>query len=275
MFNKKASLILLAFALPIQAGSQLLKNVISTGDIILDNRYPHESIQGSGNLKSENRTHLIENKKINAIAVASSIRAVIKENEAPYFMSVTSDDNILEYIKTETQNEILKIYFSPGSYTFTKAEVIINVPYNLQQYKATGCSKIETSSEGTSENAACSLNARGCSKIVYNQPCRKIEELTIDSSGTSTIDIVSNNDIKKVDIRASGCSKVHFAPRAKDILIHYLIIKASGTSKVDLSSLKIARCKGRISGASKLVTNTIESKDIDISGVAKHTEIHE
>lgn len=181
-----------------------------------------ENKAGSGNIKSESR-NLSGFKKVNA-GGAVNVEISIQND---YSVSIETDDNLLENIKTEISGNTLKIY-SEGKISPTKAvNIKISMPAiegldisgassaNVPNIKAdsfeievSGASKAKISGEAKSLKA----NANGASSIDAEN--LKAESVDVEASGASTATVSPINELKT---EVSGASNVYYTGEPENV----------------------------------------------------------
>jgi Putative auto-transporter adhesin, head GIN domain len=189
-------------------------------------------VKGSGIIKTEKR----EVTGFKQIDVSGAIEVEINAQN-DFSVNVETDDNLLEYVKTEVSGETLKIYTKGISFRRSKVKVFISMPeltgtevsgaskVNAQNIKTekftldvSGASKIELSGEANN----LTIDSSGASKI--NAENLKVANANVDVSGASHITV---NATEEVRAEASGASKVNYVGEPKNV-----IKDVSGASKV-------------------------------------------
>jgi hypothetical protein len=154
-----------------------------------------------------------------------------------FSVTVEADDNLLQYIKTETSGNTLKIYTEGSISTKTKIYVKISMPEinsvdvsgastiavsNVKsdsiKLEASGASKIKIDGEANTMEA----DASGASGI--NAEGLKVETADIEASGASNATVWANDELKA---DASGASSIYYAGEPKN-----LTQNSSGASSV-------------------------------------------
>lgn len=179
-------------------------------------------VRGSGTPKSEQRN-------VSSFSKIDACGAVNLEVTAQKDFSVTveSDDNLLQYIKTEANGDTLKIFSEGRISAKSKINVKISMPEltdldisgasnalatNVKtdslQAEASGASKIKIDGMVKSFHA----DASGASKI--DAEGLQTENADVDSSGASSIMVSPSNDL---NADASGASSVYYTGEPKNI----------------------------------------------------------
>lgn len=170
-------------------------------------------IQGSGTAKSEQRD-VSGFSKIEA-GGAINLEIAIQDN---YGVSIEADDNLLQYIKTETSGDTLKIFSEGRISPKTKINVKISMP-ELSDLDISGAS---TANVVNAKSDSLDLTASGASKITVSGASASVKA---DASGASSID-AERLTVEKADVNSSGASRVIVSPS------NDLNADASGASSV-------------------------------------------
>ena len=150
-------------------------------------------IQGSGTAKSEQRNVSGFSKIEAGGAMNIEITA-----QGDFSVTVEADDNLLQYIKTETRGDTLKIYSEGKISPKTKMNVKISMP-DIEGLDVSGASNAVVSNVKTD---SLELNASGASKIKIEGEAKDLDS---DASGASKID-AENLRVENAKVEASGAS---------------------------------------------------------------------
>lgn len=179
-------------------------------------------IEGSGNMKTETR-NVADFKAIN-VGGSFTVEAVAQKD---FGLEIETDDNLLQYIKTEVADGILKIETTKNIQPKDKILVRISAP-NIENFKTSGAANVDLKNvnndslkvvssgaskftiEGTAKNFVVETN--GASKIDAGN--LKTENTSIDASGASKIDVYAANDLK---VKLSGAGKISYSGNPKNI----------------------------------------------------------
>ncbi len=189
-------------------------------------------VKGSGILQTEKRD-LSGFKKIDVSGVIEIELTAQKD----FSVVVETDDNLLEYVKTEVDGDTLKLYTKRGLSPKTKIRVVIAMP-ELTEAEVSGVSKL-TAVEIKTESLK--LDVSGASRVEISGQAR---DLKIEASGASKINTenlkVANADVdisgatfvtvnatEEVKADASGASRVNYVGEPKNV-----IKDTSGASRV-------------------------------------------
>jgi hypothetical protein len=188
---------------------------------------------GSGHLITEVRN--IGN--FSSIDIAGGYRVVVKQDSTVSSVTLTADDNLMQYIKTDIDGERLKIHSthricSSGQYLITIRTK------NLSYFKASGA--IEVASEGKITAKDIEFNLSGATKI--------------------TLDLNADN----VKTECSGLTELNLTGQAKT---HNVNMSGSGT----LNALNFVAGSYNIktSGMSHCKINVLNDLNVNSSGVSE------
>lgn len=170
-------------------------------------------IQGSGTAKTETR-NVSDFSKIEA-GGAINLEITVQKD---FGVAVEADDNLLQYIKTETSGDTLKIFSEGRISSNTKINVKILMP-ELTGLNLSGASNAIVANAKTE---SLQLEASGASKIKIDGAVKSVQA---DASGASKID-AENLQAENADVDSSGASSVTVSPSSD------LNAEASGASSV-------------------------------------------
>lgn len=181
------------------------------GKLSINQAFP--SVNGSGIRKTEMRN--VGN--FDKIEVSGAIVVKISAGQ-DFGISVEADDNILQSVKTEVENGILKIY-ADGSFRRRNS---VNVTVTMPQISSLNVEGASKAALENVETAELNVSANGASKIGISG---KAARLTLEASGASSINAV-NIESGEADAKASGASKVSVFANDK------LTADANGASRI-------------------------------------------
>jgi hypothetical protein len=191
-------------------------------------------VQGSGNSRTEVRNV----SGFEGIKAGGAINLEVSVQK-DFKVEVEADDNLLEYIKTETSGNTLKIYTEGRFSTKSRINVRISMP-EIKELEISGAS-----------------NA-----IISNV---KSDSLIVESNGASKIKI--DGEAKNLVLEVSGASKVE----AEELKVERIDVDANGASKVTVSPT--SELKADASGASTIYytgdPKNVESKTSGASSVKR------
>jgi hypothetical protein len=189
-------------------------------------------IKGSGNVKSEKR----ELSGFKSIDASGAFEVEITAQK-DFSVEVEADDNLLELIKTEVSDGVLKIKSEKSINPKNPLKIRISAP-DINGLELSGASKINLVNLN---NDSLKLDSSGASKITIEGTTKnfgvemsgaskldaenlKAENVSVDSSGASNATVYASNELK-VDL--SGATNVIYAGNPKSVEK-----KVSGASSV-------------------------------------------
>lgn len=189
-------------------------------------------VKGSGTPRTETRNI----SGFEAIEAGGAVNVEVSVQK-DFSVEVEADDNLLEYIKTETRGNTLRIYsqgkISPRSRINVKISmpeinsveisgasnaIVSNVNSDSIKLEASGASKIKI--EGVAKNLE--SEASGASAI--DAEALKVESADVEANGASKTIVTAINELKA---DASGASTIYYMGEPKDVKS-----KSSGASSV-------------------------------------------
>jgi len=188
---------------------------------------------GSGDLETETYAFTDFNK----VEISSAFEFEIEQSSS-YSIEITTDDNIMEYVRVSLDGQTLKIGLRPATWigpATLKASVTMPELSGLE---------VSGASRGTVSDFS------------------STEDLDIMVSGASRVtgDIVAGN----VDFDISGASSVELDGSANDI-----IADVSGASSLKLDEFTVNNADVDLSGASSGTVNLDGRLDADLSGASR------
>ncbi|AKD02839.1 head GIN domain-containing protein [Pontibacter korlensis] len=190
-----------------------------------------QSLQGNKKIATQNR----EVSGISGIEVSGGFTVELTQgsNEG---VRLEAEENLLDNIKTEVRNGVLRIYNDKGVSTNKGMKAYVTL------------------------KALESINISGGVKVTGNSTF-KSSALKMDLSGASNVKLAL--DTKQLDAELSGASKVELIGKANEVNMDM-----SGASKVDASELEARQVKVQASGASNVKVFAKESLNINASGAS-------
>lgn len=152
-------------------------------------------------------------------------------------LEVQADDNLLQYVKTEVHDGVLKIETTEKINSHTQMRIRVVAP-NIESIEASGA--CEVSVDGV-RNSSLVIDTSGASKIKLSGETANLE---VRVSGSSSID-AEGLKTKAAQVEASGASDVNL------FVTERLKSAASGASQI-LYSGNPASVEKKISGASSV-----------------------
>lgn len=170
----------------------------------------HRSVQGSGVKETESRRP----EPFSALRVSGKIRARVLCG-CPQGVSVTTDDNLLQYLDTRVRNGELSVGFNRSVSSKTGVELEVSLP-KLEGLAISGAGEVSISDAES-------------------------DELCIGVSGAAEVGVSGKADTLRLKI--SGAGKIHAAELAAD----KASVRITGAGSVELRAEK--ELNVRISGA--------------------------
>ena len=152
-------------------------------------------------------------------------------------VGIDADDNLLQFIRTDVENGVLKISASERLKSENPIRVRISAP-DIESLDASGACKVSLNGI---KNSALNVDTSGATKITLGG---ETQALTIDVSGASGVEADSLK-AENATVDASGASKVSL------FVSNRLISEASGASKIVYLG-NPASVQKNSSGASKI-----------------------
>ncbi len=190
-------------------------------------------------------------------------------------VTVTSDDNVMQYIKVDAKDDALDLALEHGNRGFQnatfKATIAMPVLNGLHLDGATKATLKGAKSEkgfkgklsgaaaldGELETQNAELNIDGAGKVNLKGSAKS---MTIKANGAADInfgDVAADG----VDLRADGAAKVHLKGSAKS-----LTIKSGGASQLSLGNLAVESANLHLSGACQVTVDATKQLDYSLSG---------
>ena len=154
-----------------------------------------------------------------------------------FSVAVDADDNLLQYIKTEVNGDVLHIETTERINSTTPIRVRIAAP-DIESIGASGASKVSLAGV---RNSSLHVDTSGASKVKIEG---ETSEITVEVSGASNVDAESLK-AKTADVDASGASSVNV------FVTERLVSDASGASRISYSGNPTSVEK-KTSGASRV-----------------------
>ena len=216
VFHKEQKGVSLLIILLIAIGVTL---IIVASAIILLGEWQPTNIVGSGNLVTQQKDF----SGFSAIQVSSGFKVEISKSSF-YSISITADDNIIDYIQVLKTGNTLHLGLQMGSYQSTTLQVEIELP-ELNSLELSG------GTSGTTEGFSSS------------------EPFVVELSGASKLEMQDIN-VGDFQVELSGASRLTAEGSGNDLL---LIV--SGASNLDLTNFPVTDTNLSLSGASKAAIN--------------------
>lgn len=181
-----------------------------------------EGTKGNGNVITVNRTISSDFKQIK---VSQGLELYIIQSDA-VTLSVEADENLHDLIKTEIENNILKIYTSENIKSAASKKIIVNAK-TISSIKATSGSSVYTANtikDDEIELSATSGANMSLDITTQQLNCKATSGSSINLSGTTNL----------LNAQASSGSRI----KATDLIANTSIIKASSGASVSTNTTK-------------------------------------
>ncbi len=214
-----------------------------------------QAIIGSGNLITQEMDFTDFTKlEISHVFQAKVTRADF------FFISITVDDNLLEYVTIRKSGNTLRIYLK-GGYTYIGTTKIVEITMpKIDKLSLSGASRGEISGFRSSDRLE--FEASGASSL--NIDDLKAGDTGFEISGGSRVS--GGIEISKGSFTISGASSIDLEGYAGDISV-----EASGASHANLANFPVSNATVSISGASVVTVNASGTIDGNVSGASRLT----
>ncbi len=193
----------------------------------------------------------------NSIWASSAIHIELRQGNTQK-ITVRTDSNLQEHLKTEVENGELKLYIENVRLS-TEMTVFITCK-ELKGIKMTGASDIVSKNKINTKD--CDISASGASEVDLEITAEKIK---VNESGASTVKLSGN--CEDLGVKASGASNV----RLYGLLAENVKVLASGSSDVEVQAT--SSLDATASGASDITYKgnpaTIHKKESGGSDISK------
>lgn len=186
---------------------------------------------GSGKMVSESRNV----GDFSKIDISGSFTVVIKQDSVPS-VSITADDNLMKYIKTEVDDNKLRVKSKGNMCSSGKFTLVIGLR-NLSAIHTSGA--VDVSSNGKITTKDLDINMTGASKL--------------------TLDLNADN----VNTTGGGVTEINLTGQAST---HN--VKLSGAGHLNALDFVVAKYSIESSGASHCKINVLNTLDINSSGAS-------
>lgn len=187
------------------------------------------TIDGNGNVTKEQRSV----SSFNKIDISGGYEVLINQGSEER-LELEVDENLLEYIETETKNNTLFISSKKPIGSASSLKLYITV-VNVEDIDVSGA--IELKNKGTYEAA----------------------NLEIDISGAADIDL--DVDVENLNMEMSGASETTLSGSARNFEI-----EISGAGELQAKKLKTRNATIDISGAGSAIVNAKKTLNVSVSG---------
>jgi len=231
-----------------------------------------QRVTGSGHIVTSERS--VEPFK--SIQVSHGWDLILHQGNG-HHMVIEADENVMDLLRTEVRNGVLRIYFDDGVQIRKSGKKLIHLTFEeLKSIEASGGSDVRSedvlrtgdlklSLSGGSDLEMNDLYAEELSMQLSGGSDTKIDfgacqELTVQASGGSDMNL-SDLDMEYCDLQLSGGSDA----RLQGKVVHAKII-ASGGSDISARDLEIQNCKLDLGGGSDAVLHCEQEIDITLGG---------
>ncbi len=215
-------------------------------------------VTGSGNLD----TREFNFSDFSRVEVGSAFEVKVVQSDS-YSVSVTADDNLLDYVLVSKQGTTLKIYLKTAHYIATTTRAEITMP-QLRGLELSGATRGTVSGFSSTENV--DIEVSGASSLDMVDMSTGDIDFRISGASRVTGDITARD----ADFEVSGASTVQLEGSAADT-----VIEASGASRAELAGFTVNNADVRLSGASSGTVNLEGRLDADLSGASTLSYIGE
>jgi hypothetical protein len=194
---------------------------------------------GSGNLETEEYTFA----DFTRVEISTAFEFEIQQSSS-YNISVTADDNVMDYVEVSKVGQTLKIGLGTGTWFGPKTlRASVTMP-QLNGLTVSGASRGD----------------------VYDFSSAEDVDITVSGASRVNGDITAGN----VEFDISGASTIQLEGSAND-----MVAGVSGASRLNLGSFTVNNADVSLSGASSGTINLNGRLDADLSGVSRLSYIGE
>ncbi|MEL7562874.1 head GIN domain-containing protein [Dehalogenimonas sp. 4OHTPN] len=213
--------------------------------------FPFGSIIGRGPVE----TRTFDLSGFSRVEVSSTFDAEISRGSA-FSVTVTTNENIFDYLDLEVNGDTLLVRLKSGSYTVANLDAGITMP-DLKALEVSGAS--EASVSGFNFNHDLDLKVSGASSITVENV--KSGNVNIEASGASRVK--GSLECGDARLNVSGASNADLSGLGRN-----LDVTASGASHITLRDFSGAEVKVNFSGASSGTVNASGRLDVQLSGAS-------
>ncbi len=212
-----------------------------------------QTIIGSGNLIAQE----MDFTDFTKLEIDHVFQAKVTRSDS-FFISITVDDNLLEYVTVRKSGNTLRIYLK-GGYTYidTTKMVKITMP-KIDKLSLSGASRAEVSGFRSSDRLE--LEVSGVSSL--NIDDLKAGDTSFEISSGSNVS--GGIEIASGKFNVSNGSTIDLEGFASDISF-----EASGASHANLAELSVSNARVKMRGASTVTVNASSTVDGNVSGASR------
>jgi hypothetical protein len=177
-------------------------------------------VHGSGHQTSETRTL----SPFTKLDVSGGFNLVLKQDSSTK-ITITADDNLLKYVKTNVEDGVLHIYTKKNICNSGSMTVHVGIR-QLEEIKGTGA--IEVTAEGKIVTKDVAFRTSGASKITLD-----LDAANVTTETTGAGELYLTGQASSHHIETSGVAKVH----AYDFVVGNYYINTSGAGECDINVL--------------------------------------
>ncbi len=212
-----------------------------------------QAIIGSGNLITQE----MDFTDFTKLEISHVFQAKVTRSDS-FFISITVDDNLLEYVVVRKSGNTLRIYLKAGyAYIGTTKMVEITMP-KIDKLSLSGASQGDVSGFRSSDRL--DFEVSGASSL--NIDDLRAGDTGFEISGASHVS--GGIEISEGRFNVSGASSIDLEGFASDISI-----EVSGASQANLANFPVSNATVSISGASVVTVNASGTVEGNVSGASR------
>jgi len=221
-----------------------------TGLLLGCDELTKETITGSGNLE----TTEFELSGFSKLDVSHSFEVAVTRSDS-YSVSITVDDNLLDYLDIKRSGDTLIIHLDIGyNYRNTTQLATVAMP-DLHSVTLSGASAANIGA--FSSNNPIDSRLSGSSSIDFDD--LKAGDADFDLSGSSRV--TGSLRVTDCEFDLSGSSRITLDGSGDELSAH-----ASGSSRLNLDDFEVSDADIRLSGSSSATVNLSGTLDVSASG---------
>ncbi len=211
-----------------------------------------EVVSGNGNIK----TYDFEYENFDTVVLGNNFDVILEQSD-DYYVEITCDSNIVDYLDVRVNSDTLYIRLDQFiSYKNVAPIARVRLP-TVEKISGSGASEISMINEFILDNNI-EINLSGSSDFTGNFTAR---DFNASASGSS--DFYSVINVDDLDIDLSGASSVTLEGKG-----HNLNLDISGASDADLVNIQLNNANVDLSGASDATININGSLNLEASGAS-------
>jgi len=188
------------------------------------------------------------------IEIGSHFKVEIVPSDT-YSLSVTTYENIFNYLNITQSGKTLVISLKPGKIASTSPQAKVTLPV-LNSLKISGASEAGARGFQSTDNFSLEVSGASAAEIDLETGNSKIN-ISGASKGTGHLVTLDS------DINISGASRLNYTGSANNITL-----EASGASSAVLPEFTVQNASTNISGASNATLNVSNTLDVVVSGAS-------